>query len=99
MDDVQIIFHIDLNAFFASCEVLTHPEYQNKPLVVAHDSRRGIVSTASYEARKYGIHSAMPTYQAKEKCPNLIIVEPHFDLYKNNLIIYNSKMKNDFFLL
>ena len=82
MDDVQIIFHIDLNAFFASCEVLTHPEYQNKPLVVAHDSRRGIVSTASYEARKFGIHSAMPTYQAKEKCPNLIIVEPHFDLYK-----------------
>ena len=89
MDDVQIIFHIDLNAFFASCEVLTHPEYQNKPLVVAHDSRRGIVSTASYEARKFGIHSAMPTYQAKEKCPNLIIVEPHFDLYK--------KMSNCFF--
>lgn len=79
---MQVIFHIDLNAFFASCEVIAHPEYKGKPLIVAHDSRRGIVSTASYEARKYGIHSAMPTYQAKEKCPNVIIAPPHFDLYK-----------------
>ena len=86
---MQIIFHIDLNAFFASCEVLAHPEYKDKPLVVAHDSRRGIVSTASYEARKFGIHSAMPTYLAKEKCPNLIVVNPHFDLYK--------KISNQFF--
>jgi len=86
---MQIIFHIDLNAFFASCEVITHPEYKNKPLVVGHDSKRGIVSTASYEARKFGIHSAMPTYLAKEKCPHLIIVEPHFDLYK--------KISNSFF--
>lgn len=79
---MQIIFHIDLNAFFASCEEIVHPEYRNKPLIVAHDSRRGIVTTASYEARKYGIHSAMPTYQAKEKCPHVIIVSPHFDLYR-----------------
>ena len=86
---MQIIFHIDLNAFFASCEEITHPEYKNKPLVVAHDSRRGIVSTANYEARKYGIHSAMPTYLAKEKCPNVIVVNPHFDLYK--------KISNSFF--
>ena len=86
---MQIIFHIDLNAFFASCEVLAHPEYKDKPLVVAGDSRRGIVSTASYEARKFGIHSAMPTYLAKEKCPNLIVVPHHFDLYK--------KISNQFF--
>lgn len=79
---VQVIFHIDMNAFFASCEINNRPEYKNKPLIVAHKSRRGIVSTASYEAREYGIHSAMPTYLALEKCPNLIIVEPHFDLYR-----------------
>lgn len=86
---MQIIFHIDLNAFFASCEIISHPEYKDKPLVVAHDSRRGIVSTASYEARAFGIHSAMPTYLAKEKCPELIIVNPHFDLYK--------RISNEFF--
>lgn len=79
---LQVIFHIDMNAFFASCEFNLHPEYKNKPLIVAHNSRRGIVTTASYEARKYGIHSAMPTYLALEKCPKLIIVEPHFDLYR-----------------
>ncbi len=79
---MQIIFHIDMNAFFASCELTVHPEYKGKPLVVAGKSRRGIITTASYEARQYGIHSAMPTYQAKEKCPSLIIVEPHFELYR-----------------
>ena len=68
---MQIIFHIDMNAFFASCELNEHPEYRNKPLIVAHNSRRGIVTTASYEARKYGIHSAMPIYLALEKCPKL----------------------------
>lgn len=86
---MQVIFHIDMNAFFASCELLQHPEYRNLPLVVAHDSRRGIVTTASYEARKYGIHSAMPIYIAKEKCPTLLIVEPHFELYR--------KISNQFF--
>lgn len=79
---MQVIYHIDMNAFFASCEVNEHPEYQNKPLIVAHRSRRGIVTTASYEARRYGIHSAMPTYLAIQKCPNIIIVEPHFELYR-----------------
>ncbi|MCD7840665.1 MAG: DNA polymerase IV, partial [Erysipelotrichaceae bacterium] len=80
---MQIIFHIDLNAFFASAEVTQNPSLKGKPIVVAHDSRRGIVSTASYEARKYGIHSAMPLYQAKEKCRHLVIIEPHFELYHN----------------
>ena len=58
--------HIDLNAFFATAETIIHPEYEGKPLVVGGIGRRGIVSTANYEARKYGIHSAMPTYKAKE---------------------------------
>lgn len=88
---MQVIFHIDMNAFFASCEVNMHPEYQGKPLIVAGTSRRGIVSTASYEARRYGIHSAMPTYQAIEKCPNVIVTEPHFAMYK--------KISNEFFAI
>jgi len=79
---MKIIFHIDLNAFYASAEVLRHPEYIGKPLVVAGNSKRGIITTASYEARKYGIHSAMPLFKAKELCKNLIIVPPDFTYYR-----------------
>ena len=78
---MRVIFHIDLNAFFVSAEISKNPLLNNQPVVISRDSRRAVVSTASYEARKYGIHSAMPLYQAKEKCKNLIIVSPHFDLY------------------
>lgn len=81
--------HIDLNAFFATAETIIHPEYEGKPLVVGGIGRRGIVSTANYEARKYGIHSAMPTYKAKELCKDLIVVPGHFDLY--------AKLSDEFF--
>lgn len=84
-----ILMHIDLNAFFATAETIAHPEYQGKPLVVAGLDRRGIVSTANYEARKYGIHSAMPTYQAMRLCPSLIVCPPHFSLY--------SRLSKEFF--
>ena len=80
---MQIIFHIDLNAFFASAEIAVNPSLKDKPVVISSDSRRSIVSTASYEARKYGIHSAMPLFKAKELCPHLVAVPPHFDLYKS----------------
>ncbi len=79
---MQIIFHIDLNAFFASAEISVHPELKGKPIVICRESKRSIVTTASYEARKFGIHSAMPLFQAKKLCPHLISVEPHFELYK-----------------
>lgn len=79
---LQIIFHIDLNAFFASAEISQNPDLKGKPIVVCRESRRSIITTASYEARKYGIHSAMPLFHAKELCPHLIIVPPHFKLYK-----------------
>lgn len=81
--------HIDLNAFFATAETIIHPEYEGKPLVVGGIGRRGIVSTANYEARKYGIRSAMPTYKAKELCKDLIVVPGHFDLY--------AKLSDEFF--
>lgn len=78
----RIILHIDMNAYFASCAVLKYPQYKGKPLAVGSVSRRGIISTASYEARKYGVNSAMPTYLAKKICPELIVVDVEFELYE-----------------
>lgn len=88
---MQIIFHIDLNAFYASAEISVDPTLEGKPLVVSGNSRRAIVSTASYEARKLGIHSAMPLFQAKQLCKDLIIRPVNFNLYK--------KLSNQFFEL
>ncbi|MBQ9327896.1 MAG: DNA polymerase IV [Solobacterium sp.] len=78
----RVYFHIDLNAFFASCEVLLDPSLQGKPIAVSGTSRRSVISTASYEARAYGVHSAMPIEQGKQLCRDLIIVEPHFNYYR-----------------
>lgn len=69
-----MILHMDMDAFFASVEQRDNPDLKGKPLVVSGRSRRSVVSTASYEARKFGIHSAMPVFQALQKCPHLIIV-------------------------
>lgn len=79
----KIIMHIDLNSFFPSCEILRDPTLKGKPLVVGGIGRRGIVSSATYEARAYGIHSAMPIYQALKLYPGLIIKEPDFSLYRH----------------
>ena len=71
-----------MDAFFASVEQRNHPELRGKPIAVAHDEPRGVVSTASYEARRFGVHSAMPVVSAKRMCPSLVLVPPHFDEYK-----------------
>jgi len=78
----RIIMHIDLNAFFATCEVLLDPALKGKPLIVGHAGRSGIVSTCSYEARAFGIHSGQPTFQALKLCPDAVIVPPHFKEYE-----------------
>lgn len=78
----RIIAHIDLNAFFVTCEVLTNPSLKGKPLIVGHTGRSGIVSTCSYEARAKGVHSGQPTFQALKCCPEAIVIEPHFRLYE-----------------
>lgn len=71
-----------MDAFFASVEQRDNPELRGKPIAVGFDGPRGVVSTASYEARPYGVHSAMPMAQAKRRCPQLIVVPTHFEKYK-----------------
>ena len=76
------IIHVDMDAFYVSVEELDNPSLKGKPVVVGHDGPRGVVSTANYVARRYGIHSALPIAVAHRLCPNLIVVEPHFNRYK-----------------
>lgn len=78
----SVLFHIDLNAFFANAEMLRHPEYKGKPLAIGSLSSRSVLATANYEARKFGVHSAMPVFQAKEKCPELVIVPGDYEYYR-----------------
>lgn len=75
------IIHIDMDAFYASVEQLDHPELRGKPLAVGGGEKRGVVSAASYEARKYGVRSAMSGNIAKKNCPDLIFVKPRYDRY------------------
>ncbi|MFW6019535.1 MAG: DNA polymerase IV [Bacteroidales bacterium] len=82
MQEVRNILHIDMDAFYASIEQRDHPELRNKPIAVGGASGRGVVAAASYEARKFGIHSAMPSAIASRKCPELVFIKPRFDVYR-----------------
>jgi DNA polymerase-4 len=72
-----------MDAFYASIEQRDHPEYRGKPVAVGHAAERGVVAAASYEARKWGIHSAMPSLTAMSRCPGLIFVPARFDVYRD----------------
>lgn len=87
------IIHVDMDAFYASVEQLDNPDLIGKPLAVGGSENRGVVAAASYEARKFGVRSAMSGAQAKRNCPNLIFVPPRFDRYKE----ISQKIRKIFF--
>ncbi|WP_027127614.1 DNA polymerase IV [Gelidibacter mesophilus] len=79
---IRKIIHVDMDAFYASVEQMDYPELKGKALAVGGSEKRGVVAAASYEARKFGVRSAMSGAQAKRNCPELIFVKPRFDRYK-----------------
>jgi DNA polymerase-4 len=78
----RVIGHVDIDAFYASVELLRNPELRGKPVIVSHSGPRAVVTTASYEARPYGVRSAMPTSQALRLCPQAVVIPPDFTAYR-----------------
>lgn len=91
--DQRKIVHVDMDAFYASVEQLDNPELRHKPIAVGGNAERGVVTAASYESRKYGVHSAMSSALAKQNCPQLIFVKPRFDRYRE----ISGKIRQIFF--
>ena len=83
VDDLTAtILHVDMDAFYASVELLDRPELVGLPVIVGHRGARSVVTAATYEARRYGVNSAMPMAVALRRCPRAVVLEPHFDRYR-----------------
>ncbi len=93
MDSFRRIIHVDMDAFYASVEQLDNPELKGKPVAVGGTGRRGVISAASYEARVYGVRSAMPGFKAIDLCPDIIFVRPRFSRYKE----ISNQIRNIFY--
>ena len=78
----RVIAHLDCDAFYATVELIRRPELKGKPVIVAGSGPRSVVTTASYEARKFGVGSAMPASQARRLCPTAIVIPPDFTAYR-----------------
>ena len=81
-DQIRKIVHVDMDAFYASVEQRDNPALQGQPVAVGHPAARGVVAAASYEARAFGVHSALPSVTALRKCPGLVFVPPRFEVYR-----------------
>ncbi|MDE1148705.1 MAG: DNA polymerase IV [Azospirillaceae bacterium] len=79
---IRKIIHIDMDAFYASVEQRDNPHLRGRPVAVGHGAKRGVVAAASYEAREYGVRSAMPSTTALRKCPHIVFVSPRFEVYR-----------------
>ena len=84
------IVHIDMDAFYVSCTLLKMPELAGRPLIIGGTSNRGVVTSASYEARRYGVHAAMPTRLALQRCPDALVIKGDFDLFTEYSNIVNE---------
>ncbi len=81
-DKIRKIIHVDMDCFYAAVEMRDNPAYRNRPLAVGgHEKQRGVLSTCNYEARKFGVRSAMPTRKALQLCPNLLVVPGRMSVY------------------
>src|SRR5580658_3904877 len=82
MSEIRKIIHVDMDAFYASVEQRDDPALKGKPVAVGHGARRGVVAAASYEARRFGVRSALPSVTALRRCPELLFVPPRFEVYR-----------------
>ena len=90
----KVIVHIDLNAFFVRAEEIKDPSLEGKAVAIGREGRAGIVSTCSYEARKYGVHSGMPVFQAKQLCPQLILLPGDYRFYRTLSHMFRRFVRN-----
>ncbi|GAB3616869.1 DNA polymerase IV [Okibacterium endophyticum] len=91
-DSASSILHIDMDAFFASVELLDYPELRGKPVIIGHAVGRSVVTSATYEARRYGVSAAMPVAKAMRLCPQATVLPPHHDRYRD----YSSRVMRIF---